>query len=885
MLSGFTNRYNSIGDAGGIMGGIMAAKDEDEFRMKGVTDGPTLEQRQIEAAQKYANLVTSFPTTAQEIADVQAAKAKLVELNVSREQIEAQGIDASQGISGVMGPSVSGVLDAVGQGAIDLIGAGGQAFSDIISLGQGAEVAQTLLDPISILTGGFGGTINWGDSGKTTPLILGNTTATGMPVGLGIPDPRTIAEEGLFPWLINNAGLGGLTTTAAVAGGNALDTTKKTGDGVGLSGASLIAAAEALDKNNDAVKTITGAEDIVAGGVSSDSPVIKTGARDIIAGSVDSDIPAIKTGARDIIAGSVDSDIPAIKTGPMSDADLDEILTDIGGRPAVDGGYDTPVIKTSSPAIKTGGDTGGDTGGSGGTPQQSGVRTVSGGPGPLVDIDYLYDFEDSLLQPFRVTDDEDEIEGRRVKRFSGADDSYVLADGASYGPTNTGVRGKLSQFVGDNAGALLTSAVGGLFGLLDNDEQQPAGYQGAIPDYTAQRNLLPGAFDQTGRRPGSMGRRYFTDVQYVPTGEGAVMQGVGLPAIAPAADTATELDTEGLAVVAPVATLTDTLGQEGVSNLISNITGMFGGGAGATTDLTGGATTDLTGGATTDLTGGATTTTDDSNAAFNSFIAPFSNQEQLTSAQLIQLGDSGYDLSTIASTLKVDPTALSNAIAKAKSAAQVESIFSAINPLDISKDDAKSVADLILGGQTDIENVSKRFDNISDMDVIEGMLRGGYESPAAMTERLAATTPDLTEVQLMASLLSQGRTTPEELAAYYGNNPDYPEYAGVTAGDVRGLAKKLGIEGYAQGGDINGYYLGGATDGMADQIPATIDNMQPAALSDGEFVIPADVVSHLGNGNSDAGAKNLYSMMDRVRTDRTGNPNQGRQIDPNKYLA
>jgi hypothetical protein len=96
-----------------------------------------------------------------------------------------------------------------------------------------------------------------------------------------------------------------------------------------------------------------------------------------------------------------------------------------------------------------------------------------------------------------------------------------------------------------------------------------------------------------------------------------------------------------------------------------------------------------------------------------------------------------------------------------------------------------------------------------------------------------------------------------------------------------------GIVGYAGGGQpqIQYYYLGGPTDGMADQIPAIIDNMQPAALSDGEFVIPADVVSHLGNGNSDAGAQNLYSMMERIRKDRTGNPNQGRQIDPNKYLA
>lgn len=83
----------------------------------------------------------------------------------------------------------------------------------------------------------------------------------------------------------------------------------------------------------------------------------------------------------------------------------------------------------------------------------------------------------------------------------------------------------------------------------------------------------------------------------------------------------------------------------------------------------------------------------------------------------------------------------------------------------------------------------------------------------------------------------------------------------------------------------NGYFLGGPTDGMADDVPAMIGNSQPAALSDGEFVIPADVVSHLGNGNSDAGAQNLYSMMERVRKDRTGNPKQGKEINPNSYLA
>jgi len=91
----------------------------------------------------------------------------------------------------------------------------------------------------------------------------------------------------------------------------------------------------------------------------------------------------------------------------------------------------------------------------------------------------------------------------------------------------------------------------------------------------------------------------------------------------------------------------------------------------------------------------------------------------------------------------------------------------------------------------------------------------------------------------------------------------------------------------AQGGLMNlakGRYLNGATDGMADKIPANIEGKQPAKLSHGEFVVPADVVSHLGNGNSEAGAKRLYDMMDKIRQARTGTTKQGKQINPNKYL-
>jgi hypothetical protein len=86
------------------------------------------------------------------------------------------------------------------------------------------------------------------------------------------------------------------------------------------------------------------------------------------------------------------------------------------------------------------------------------------------------------------------------------------------------------------------------------------------------------------------------------------------------------------------------------------------------------------------------------------------------------------------------------------------------------------------------------------------------------------------------------------------------------------------------GGRKSGGYLEGVTDGMADAVPASIEGNQPAALSDGEFVLPADVVSHLGNGNSDAGARVLYDMMDDIRKDRTGNSKQGKQINPQNYI-
>jgi hypothetical protein len=108
----------------------------------------------------------------------------------------------------------------------------------------------------------------------------------------------------------------------------------------------------------------------------------------------------------------------------------------------------------------------------------------------------------------------------------------------------------------------------------------------------------------------------------------------------------------------------------------------------------------------------------------------------------------------------------------------------------------------------------------------------------------------------------------------FANSPTFAAKGGLMAGG--GIAD---LGSYSDGGRL----LKGPGDGMSDHIPATIGAKQPARLAEGEFVVPADVVSHLGNGSTDAGAKQLYKMMDNIRKARTGNPKQGKQINPDKF--
>jgi hypothetical protein len=119
----------------------------------------------------------------------------------------------------------------------------------------------------------------------------------------------------------------------------------------------------------------------------------------------------------------------------------------------------------------------------------------------------------------------------------------------------------------------------------------------------------------------------------------------------------------------------------------------------------------------------------------------------------------------------------------------------------------------------------------------------------------------------------------KQYAAANLKSREMPKTGIARLGQMKAMAEG-GLGSYSDGGRM----LKGPGDGMSDDIPAMIGRKQPARLADGEFVVPADVVSHLGNGSTDAGAKKLYSMMDKVRTARTGKKKQAPAVKADKYM-
>ena len=164
------------------------------------------------------------------------------------------------------------------------------------------------------------------------------------------------------------------------------------------------------------------------------------------------------------------------------------------------------------------------------------------------------------------------------------------------------------------------------------------------------------------------------------------------------------------------------------------------------------------------------------------------------------------------------------------------------------------------------------------------------EQEKMLKEQLASGSIADTEYQEGIARIQAAKERAEQAVR---DNP-YQFAAGGSIDDELGMDSARGLEsgnlqkglfglGYAMGGQPR--FLSGGGDGMSDSIQATINDKQPARLADGEFVIPADVVSGIGNGSSKAGAKRLYGMMDRVRKERTGSTKQAKAVNPAKVMA
>jgi hypothetical protein len=138
-------------------------------------------------------------------------------------------------------------------------------------------------------------------------------------------------------------------------------------------------------------------------------------------------------------------------------------------------------------------------------------------------------------------------------------------------------------------------------------------------------------------------------------------------------------------------------------------------------------------------------------------------------------------------------------------------------------------------------------------------------------QRYSAATP--TMAQLNAYKAEQAA---QQMDPFMGLSP-FNNYA------AGGNVKRYNLGGYSDGGRL----LKGPGDGVSDDIPAVIGNRQPARLADGEFVIPARIVSEIGNGSTDAGAKRLYAMMDRIQSGRKktiGKNNVAKDTKAKKHL-
>ncbi len=720
-----------------------------------------------------------------------------------------------------------------------------------------------------------GATVVWGQTSGSPVIYTGTTpsgTQTGVTTGLpwldaiinrgvqtvtgqaGVPDLGEISTV-----VIQEAARDALGLPAGADMGQITDAINKVGqatvaattmagedtEGTDLFGVDLSGDKKIGDPNGDSNSSGNNTVDNSSGSdvVKTTDPQLPDDSTTTTTSQTSTDDPpaALRGGveARDDLRGSVAPSVAgAVDTSGAVRGGLGSFFTSGGEGMDVRGSinpyeYETKGTLRTTPGTEIRGETPTSSGGSGFTLPPS-VTTVREEPGELVDIDYLYDFAKGLDQPF-VTTQEDEA----MKNL------YMYAEG----------------------------------GDVDN----------------------PDAVDMVTRRPGEYGRTYFdyaTPSGFTPAGRalgGAALDPNAIqipeynytrtlkPEFGGPASGATytppAIDTPPAETTAP-ATLTDTLGQAGLDTILANIGSIFGGGVGEVDTKPSVATPDVT------ETIYTTTSVQNPVQEYLSSLGYGTSPKSITKEDVgTFMGQQDFSLGDIASALGTTEDVL-NQIYNFQPAAATTTITPAsgtasLTPLQeyLVDQGFGSARDIT---KEDIANFGTSGFDIGDIASSLGVTTSDLNAIANYT----TPTPDPDQA-LYDFFLDRGfvgttkDVTPEDITAaekFLAENPQFT---------VDDMAAMLGItEGYAAGGMAQGqgYYLGGPTDGMADLVPATIDGAQPAALSDGEFVIPADVVSHLGNGNSDAGAKQLYSMMDRVRDERTGTTKQGPEINPTKMM-
>jgi len=416
-----------------------------------------LQKAQEDAAYTYASLVLGKqPTTAAEFAAIKKAKQALVDLGVSREQIEAvkiptafgeKSVDASKGIEGVFGPSIGGAVKQGYENLIDLYGTGAlQALGSVIELAGGDKDLVLADTKVGFNPIGPGVSYIFGDDGKVRTTSLGQTK-TGTPVVLTGPIGAAGAIGGdilrgdidIFgiPGAVVGAvgGPAGVVQTAANAGVLGL------GDDSGEEGGDVFLDQEAIltsilndddpDKENKTTDQVTvdpNAGDPIGPVLVATSDQLPSVDRVSLPEAQvpvdrvslpEAQVPVDRVSLPEAQVAVDRVSLPeaqvAVDRVSLPEAQVAVTRTSLPEAVVADilASERTDPTRTALPeptrtSVETAAAGGGGGGGGGTTAPSGGIRTVSGGPGPSVDIDYLYDFARGLEQPFQATEEEEE---------------------------------------------------------------------------------------------------------------------------------------------------------------------------------------------------------------------------------------------------------------------------------------------------------------------------------------------------------------------------------------------------------------------------------------------------------------------------------------------